>query len=238
MRDFNQRTNVPSYHRTTLISGLYAIADSGFVAIERLPAFVRCVLEGGCRVVQLRMKAGNASTASNASNEQHFGNAGYDEMKRVAADIMRLKSEFDFTFIINDHADLALELGADGVHVGENDEPVKSIRARAGDRLLIGYSSHSMEEAMRAEQEGADYVAFGAIFPTKTKGPGHPVQGLTRLSEVTGALRVPVVAIGGIGRKNLDDVIKADAGAVAMISALALADDVTAEARWFVEAIG
>ncbi|MFA4873996.1 MAG: thiamine phosphate synthase [bacterium] len=222
---FNERTIERSNDRTQLISGLYAIADSGFCAVDRLPQFARNVLEGGCRLIQLRMKANQA------------GQAGYDEIKNIAREIMKLKREFDFTFIINDHVDLAIESGADGVHVGENDEPVASIRRRTGDRLLIGYSAHSLEEAATAERQGADYVAFGAIFQTKTKGPGHPVQGLEKLALVARSLGVPVVAIGGIGRANIRDVVEAGAKTVAMISALAEAPDVVAEARWFVKEI-
>ncbi|MBN1282637.1 MAG: thiamine phosphate synthase [Proteobacteria bacterium] len=201
------------------IKGLYAIADSSSRPAASLPALARSFLEGGCGIVQLRMK-----------------DAGTRMMKAVAVEIMKLKAEYDFTFIVNDHVDLALEIGADGVHVGENDEPVESIKRRAPD-LTVGYSSHSKDEAIAAAAAGADYMAFGAIYPTATKGPGHPVQGTGRLRELVQSAGAPVVAIGGIGRANVDDVLSTGVASVAMIGALANAADVAAETRWFVRKI-
>jgi len=208
-----------------MIRGLYTIADRGARPQGSLSELARAYLEGGAEIVQLRMKcASDASKTSDAS-----------KVEREAREIMRLKDEFDFTFIVNDFVDVALEVGADGVHVGATDEAVDSIRARAGRSVVIGYSSHSPEEALRAQDSGADYVALGAIYPSPTKGPGHPVQGAARLREAVGSLERPVVAIGGIGRGNLDEVLSTGASAVAMISALAGAPDVVAETRWFVE---
>ena len=210
------------------IAGLYTIVDRDFNPFDSMAELARRYLEGGVRIVQLRMKdASNASKASNASN-----------VENEAREIMALKSEYDFTFIVNDYVDIALEVGADGVHVGENDEAIESIRERAGGKLIVGYSSHSKDEALAAEEQGADYVAFGAIFQTKTKGPGHPVQGIERLRDVAAALEVPLVAIGGICRGNVKDVLAAGADSVAMITALSQAADVTAETGWFIREIG
>jgi len=203
-----------------LIAGLYAIADSGSTPTANLPGFVRSVLEGGCRLVQLRMKGTPATD---------------DIFLATARAILELKQQWAFTFIVNDHADVALEIGADGVHVGAGDESVASIRKRAGRRLVIGYSSHAVDEAIAAAADGADYVAFGAIYPTATKGPGHPVQGLARLTEVVRQVSAPVVAIGGIGRAHVQPVLATGASAIAMINALARAPDVVSETRWFVE---
>jgi len=207
--------------QATAIRGLYAIADSDFNPFGSMAEFARKYLEGGARIIQLRMKGARDSS----------------EVERELRGVIELKGEFDFTFIVNDYVDVALESGADGVHVGENDEPVTSIRERAGEDLIVGYSSHSLEEALRAQRDGADYVAFGAIFPTRTKGPGHPVQGLGRLEEVAASLQVPVVAIGGITRENVADVVAAGADSIAMITALAQSRDVVAETAWFVKAV-
>ncbi len=227
-KDVNQRTRVPTYQRTQLLSGLYAIVDAGFCPDGDLPGLARRCLEGGCRLLQLRMKEAAG----------HPPKPGLGERRRAAAqEILALKDRFDFTFIVNDDVDLALELNADGVHVGEHDEPVEAIRGRADGRLLIGYSSHSLQEARAAEAAGADYVAFGAIFPTRTKGPGHPVQGLARLAEVARGVRVPLVAIGGVSRANVGQVVEAGAASVAMITALSMAEDAAAETRWFQDAI-
>jgi thiamine-phosphate pyrophosphorylase len=148
----------------------------------------------------------------------------------VASEVAGFKKNNDFILIINDHADIACQVGADGVHVGTNDMPVTEIRKTFGDEIMIGFSSHSAEEAKKAWEMGADYVAFGAIFPTKTKGPGHPVQGLEKLREVVAAASIPVVAIGGICRENIEGVLKTGVSSVAMISALALANDPVLEA--------
>lgn len=208
-----------------LIHGLYAIADPTFAGGRTPVELAKDYLEGGCRLIQLRVKP-----------QPKF------QIQKFAQEIMALKKSGDFTFIINDHVDIALEVGAEGVHVGANDEPVEEIRKRvgrrvgdrAGKKMLIGYSSHSLKEALAAEKAGADYVAFGAIFPSKTKGPGHPVQGLEKLRAVVRAVKIPVVAIGGITRENFAQVRATGAAAIAMITALTEAPSVIKEAAHFV----
>jgi thiamine-phosphate pyrophosphorylase len=202
------------------IKGLYAIADSNWNPLPALPDLVEKFLQGGSKIVQLRMKG-----------------ACPCDVQEIASEVMKYKKRFDFTFIVNDFWEVALEAGADGVHVGANDSPVEEIRRAAGGRLLIGYSSHSFEEAVSAEKSGADYVALGAIYPTMTKSPGHPVVGLETLCRVAGTLKVPVVAIGGINRKNFKEVFEAGASAAAMITALTKTDNIASEVCWFVENI-
>ena len=163
----------------TCIRGLYAIADSSFDPCESLPKLAAKYLAGGCRLVQLRIKTKDARPS--LWNDLAF---------EAAKEILKLKKSFDFTFIINDYVDVAAELKADGVHVGKNDMSVGEIRNYVGNRLLIGYSSHSYEEAVAAEKAGADYVALGAIYPTATKGYGHPVVGIETLKRVTQTLKV------------------------------------------------
>lgn len=194
------------------ICGLYAIIDR-----QEVEQFLR----GGCRLIQLRMK-----------------NAKPKDVEDVARDIMSFKKQYDFTFIVNDHPEVAVTVGADGVHVGQDDCSVAEIRRRFGEKLIIGYSaSRSPETAQQAVSDGATYIAFGAIFPTTAKGPDHPIHGVGRLREMVTLLRVPVVAIGGINRTNVQDVLKAGASAVAMISTLTQAPDIEAEVRWFVDAL-
>ncbi len=206
------------------ISGLYAIADMNFNPCSSLPELIGKFLMGGCKIVQLRMKSANVRPS-----------LWNDEVFEAAKEVMAFKKHFDFTFIINDYVDVAAELKADGVHVGKNDMPVENVRSRVGNRLLVGYSSHSLEEAVAAEKSGADYVALGAIYHTKTKGPGHPIVGLETLRQVTQTLKVPVVAIGGIKRENYKEVLDAGASAAAMITALTMSNDIAGEARWFAE---
>ena len=202
----------------TPIEGLYAIADSKWNPYVTLAELTDKFLRGGCKIVQLRMKG-----------------APKDEVLKNAAAISELKNKYDFVFVINDHADVAKEVGADGVHVGEYDEPVSNIKDKYGDELIVGYSSHSIDEAIAASRGGADYVAFGAIFQTKTKGPGHPVQGIRKLETLVDAVEKPVIAIGGIDRTNIEDVLRTGVSSVAMISALSEAEDIVSEIEYFSE---
>jgi len=206
------------------IRGLYAIADPAWNPHDSLCELARDFLEGGASVVQLRMKKPDDADPSWESRVEV-------EAKSIAA----LKADYDFTFIVNDYVDVALRVGADGVHVGENDMPVDEVKKRVPEGMIVGYSSHSLSEAREAVAKGADYVAFGAIFPTPTKGPGHPVQGTDALKELAASVDVPVVAIGGIVRDNVDLVIEAGADAVAMITGLSRAPSIVEEARWYVK---
>lgn len=200
------------------IHGLYAIVDPQFLPTSLAAGdYVRMLLDGGCRLLQLRCK-GNAANI-------------YD----VARDVLALKRHHDFTCIINDDVVCAKELRADGVHLGQDDVSIADARALLGPQALIGYSSHALPEAQAAEVRGADYVAFGAIYQTATKGPGHPVQGIERLREVVHALSVPVVAIGGITRERTHDVAATGVSAVAMITGLSRAVDPRAEATWYIQ---
>lgn len=205
------------------IKGLYTIADPSWNPRDSLCELVREFLKGGARIVQLRMKK---PVDADPSWEERVR----DEARAIS----KLKEEYDFTFIVNDYVDIAIEVGADGVHVGENDMPVDEVKKRVSKGVIVGYSSHSIDEARAAVAKGADYVAFGAIFPTPTKGPGHPVQGIDALTELAASIDVPVVAIGGIVRGNLDQVVAAGADAVAMITGLTRAPSIVEEISWFV----
>lgn len=200
-----------------VIEGLYTIADNTFAPQHSCFELAKAYLKGGAKIIQLRMKG-----------------ATEKEVLEIAKKIVRCKKDSDFVFFLNDWVTVAKELGADGIHLGANDLSVREVRQMVGSKMLIGYSSHSLEEALEAEAAGADYVAFGAIFPTRTKGPGHPVQGVERLKEVVEALSVPVVAIGGIGRRNIQDVLKTGVASVAMITALTEAKDIAAEVSYYV----
>lgn len=195
------------------IRGIYAIVDAGICAGEDLVALARDYLEGGLHILQYRHKKRNESPE-----------ARKDYLKTAVA-IAELKEHFDFTYVINDDLEAMMLVDADAIHVGQDDLSIEKCREKLGSRKIIGYSSHSLEEALEAERRGADYVAFGAIFPTPTKGPGHPVQGIARLREVVQGLGVPVVAIGGIGRSNIREVLETGAASVAMISAITRAGD-------------
>jgi thiamine-phosphate pyrophosphorylase len=209
------------------IQGLYAIVDSTVTPEADLASLAEEYLKGGASVIQLRDKR-RLESAERAG-----------VFRETARRIGALKSRFDFLWIVNDDLTVAQEIGADGVHVGKDDPSIEECKRTAVSRgeatspLLVGYSAHSLDEAVEAERNGADYVAFGAIFPTSTKGHAHPVQGLQKLSGVVRAVRIPVVAIGGINRDNAKDVLATGVHSVAMISALAKAADRIEEARHF-----
>lgn len=206
------------------IKGLYAIVDNTFSQHMSHYELASLLLIGGCRTLQLRIKKENPSSWDKNVFE-------------IAKEIKNLKKRYDFTFIINDYVDVAAEIRADGVHVGVNDAPIEEIKSRVGNRLFVGYSSHSIAEALDAEKRGADYVALGAVFPTQTKGPGHPVQGLDTLKTLVSRVQVPVVAIGGIKRSNIGDVMSTGVCSVAMITALTQAKNIVTETSWYVKKI-
>lgn len=136
-----------------------------------------------------------------------------------AALLRKLTAEFKASFIVNDHADIALAVNAEGVHLGQEDLPLKEARKILGKTKIIGISTHSIEQAIEAEAGGADYVGFGPIFHTKTKDAGKP-KGIQMLKEVKSHVKIPVIAIGGITSENLQSVLDSGADAVAVASAI------------------
>ena len=133
-------------------------------------------------------------------------------------------------FIVNDHADIAAVVEADGVHLGQEDLPIAEARRVVGTHAIIGISTHSREQAMAAERAGADYIGLGPVFPTTTKDAGV-IQGVEAVRAVRKAVSLPIVAIGGIGHGNCRDVLSAGADAVAVISAILSASDLAKAAR-------
>jgi thiamine-phosphate diphosphorylase len=193
------------------IEGLYVIIDPDACS-GRAPTDVALrALEGGARVLQWRDKRRDKG----------------DQLAEARA-IAALCHAQGAVFIVNDHTDLALASGADGIHLGQHDLPIEAVRPLIG-ALLIGVSTNDAGEAQRAEAAGADYVAVGSIFATRSKPVTRPAS-LDRLREVKAAVRVPVVAIGGIDASNIASVVEAGADAAAIISAVCGAADVRAAA--------
>ncbi len=135
-------------------------------------------------------------------------------------------------FVVNDRLDIALACGADGVHLGHEDMPVGRARALVESRLLIGRSTHTIEEARRAQEEGVDYLGVGPVFVTPTK-PDYRAVGLDLVRRAAAGIRIPWFAIGGIDLKNLPLVLSAGATRVAVVRAVAAASDPEAAARAF-----
>src|SRR3989475_5317167 len=178
------------------------------VPFPALVELVTTALTTGVRLFQLRMKT------------PHTG-----EFYDLAAQFCALVRAGGGTFIVNDRADVAKGVGADGVHLGQEDLPLADARKIMGPDKLIGISTHNLRQAVEAEAGGADYIGFGPIFPTSTKGHPDPVVGLAGLREVRAKVRLPIVAIGGITTKNVREVVAAGADCVAVISAVLAAPD-------------
>ncbi len=156
-----------------------------------------------------------------------------DELFDVAKQALQIMRHFGAKLIINDDVELALRLGADGVHLGENDRSIFEARAVLGDQVLIGYSFSDISRIDLLRQMPIDYIGCGAVFATPTK-PEKTVIGLAGLAEMVKLSPVPVVAIGGIGRGNFDDVMACGVDGVAMVRAIAASEDVRSEVEFFV----
>lgn len=197
--------------------GLYAITPD-WADTARLLAATRAVLAGGCRLVQYRNKAASPAL----------------RLEQARA-LRALTAEYAACLIVNDDLDLALEIGADGVHLGMHDGDLATARAALGPTALLGASCYqSLTRAQAAVMAGADYVAFGSVFPSPTKPQAARVE-LGRLSEAVRSLPVPVAAIGGITLANADLLIKAGVQLLAVISALFEATDPAAASQRFVQ---
>jgi thiamine-phosphate pyrophosphorylase len=139
-------------------------------------------------------------------------------------------------FILNDHADIAVAIGADGVHLGQDDLPIEFARKLLGTEKLIGISTHSLEQAVAAEGAGADYIGFGPIYSTTTKEAGHE-RGIHSISTVKQAITIPIIAIGGIDSPNVQEVIRSGADGVAVISAILSSENITFAAESMLRSI-
>ena len=193
---------------------LYVVTDRELSRGRSDAEVARLAYEGGADVVQLRMK-----------------NADGREMLEQANLIRQCADEMCKLFIIDDRVDIAMASGADGVHLGQSDIPLADARRLMGDDAIIGISVDSVEEAVAAQEGGADYVGVGAVFRTGTKPDAQQGVGLGAVFEVRQTVDIPVVAIGGINRGNIQDVIRAGADAAAVVSAVVAQDDVRAAAH-------
>jgi thiamine-phosphate pyrophosphorylase len=197
--------------------GLYVITDEGMAHGLSHVEIARKVAEGGADVIQLRDKARTGK-----------------DMLAIALQIGEIARSSGMSFIVNDRLDLALASGADGVHLGQEDLPVPFARRVSPRGFVIGTSVRTVAEAMIAETEGADYIALSPIFDTATKSDAGPGKGLERLRQIKSAVSIPVIAIGGIGKGNVRQVMDAGADGVAVISAVVGQKDMvkaTAEMR-------
>ena len=194
---------------------LYAILDLGYVAEPDRVATTLKLIAGGADVLQLRAKG-----------------CDIGEIRDVAKEIFPICRATGVPFIINDYPELAAELDADGVHIGQDDGPLAAAREIIGSGKIIGRSTHSLAQARAALDEGFDYIGFGPLFPTPTK-LGRPGIGLVDISVMQSDVgsKIPAFCIGGIKRANLPEVIAAGARRVVIVSDLLAADDVESATR-------
>lgn len=222
---------------TLRLPGLYAVTPDGLPDGDLLDRVARS-LAGGVRLLQYRAKpAGGAGVRSNAdTHADAHADAHAAARVRAAHAIAAACRAAGAMLIVNDDPWLAAEVGADGVHLGRDDGTVARARGFVG-RALVGVSCYdSIERALQAEADGADYVAFGAMFPSRVK-PDAVRASPALLATARARLRVPVVAIGGIDLDNAASVLRAGADSLAVISALYAAPDIGAAVRRFNELI-
>ena len=192
---------------------LYAVTDRAWTGKQSLYEQVEAALKGGATCVQLR--------------EKELDEAAFLE---EALALTALCRRYGVPLFINDNVDIAIRCGADGIHVGQEDMAADRVREKVGDGMMIGVSVHSVEEALEAERNGADCLGAGAMFSTSTK---TDVDLLPKevLRDICGAVSIPVVAIGGIGRSNIMELAGTGVDGVALVSAIFSAEDITSECR-------
>lgn len=192
---------------------LYAVTDRSWLGGTTLAEQVEEALKGGVTCVQLREKELDT-----------------DRFLEQAREILALCRRYKVPLLINDRVDIAKEIGADGVHVGQSDMEVSRAREILGDKAIIGVSARTVEQALEAERNGADYLGVGAVFGTNTKQDARPIPHET-LREICRAVSIPVVAIGGITRDNLPGLRGCGLDGVALVSAIFAAGDIAGECR-------
>jgi thiamine-phosphate pyrophosphorylase len=171
-------------------------------------------IAGGADAIQFRQKSGPSK-----------------EMIRVAGQLKDLCQKSGVTFIVNDRLDWALASQAEGIHLGQEDFPIPLARKILGEKIIIGGSAGTLEEARQCLQEGADYVGFGPVFPTTSKPDAAPASGLDLLERVVREIPLPIIAIGGIARENIHRVMQTGVYGIAVISAVCCQKDPREAAR-------
>lgn len=192
---------------------LYAVTDRAWLKGEALKDHVERALKGGTTCVQLREKQ-----------------LEHTEFLAEAVELKSLCSRYEVPFIINDDVEIAIKCKADGIHVGQSDMDAYDVRKMIGSEMILGVSVHSVSEALKAQEKGADYVGVGAMFSTSTKHDANAVSRDT-LSDICRAISIPVVAIGGIQKHNINELSGTGIDGVALVSAIFASEDIENECR-------
>lgn len=199
------------------IPKFYPIIDASIVHISKIEGVVKMIIEAGSRIIQLRAK--------------YVSTRDFIDTAQIIKPIAKKNKA---TFIINDRVDIAMLVDADGVHLGQDDLQIKEARKILGKDKIIGISTHNAKEAVIAEKVGVDYISFGPIFATSTKGDAQKPKGIDGLKKVREAVKIPIVAIGGITLENAKDIYKAGADCAAVISDILKSDDIKGRIKRFI----
>lgn len=192
---------------------LYAVTDRAWVGKQTLYEQIEAALKGGVTMVQLREK-----------------NMEESDFIKEAREVKALCCQYNVPLIINDKFKVALESGADGIHVGQEDMAVAKIREIAGKDFIIGATAKTIQQAKKAEAEGADYLGVGAVFPSSTKKNAIRITN-EQLKEICASVSIPAVAIGGIDRTNFMTLKGCGMSGIAVVSAIFSAEDISQAAR-------
>ena len=193
---------------------LYLVTDRSLSKGRSTAEIVAAAVAGGVSCIQLREKS-----------------CGTREFLNEALALQPLLKSRNIPLIINDRLDIALAIEADGVHLGQSDMPIGMARKIAGDSLIIGISAESVDDALRAEQEGADYIGISPVFSTPTKTDIAPPLGLEGVRQIRALVDIPLVGIGGINSDNAESVLAAGADGIAVVSAIVSAADPAGAAK-------
>jgi len=192
---------------------IYGIVDLGYVKPDAVTEITKKLVRGGIDLLQLRAKG-----------------VPTDEVRRIAQVMVAITQPAGVPFILNDYPQLLADVPAEGCHLGQQDGSIADARQVAGRPIIVGRSTHSIEQAITAEKEGADYIGYGPLFPTPTK-PDAVAVGLSGLRKLHAQVRIPIFCIGGIKENNLRKVTEAGAERVCIVSDLLTAPDPYAKVR-------
>jgi len=196
---------------------LYVITESAISKGRNNEEIVREAIAGGAEIIQLREK-----------------NWDKNKVKGEAIKLLKVCKENNILFILNDYVDVALEIGADGVHLGQSDMPIKEAREISGNKLIIGLSTHSVDQAIKADKEDVDYITIGPIYKTRVK---DYTVGTNIINQIINKINKPLIAIGGINKNNIDSVLEQGVKSIAVISTVVSSDDVKESVKELVNSI-
>ncbi|HAP79396.1 MAG TPA: thiamine phosphate synthase [Ruminococcus sp.] len=198
---------------------LYAVTDRTWFNGKTLSSQVEEAIIGGATFIQLREK-----------------NLNYSDFLNEAIEIRKICNKYKIPFVIDDNVEIALKSGADGVHLGQNDMSIKQARNILGENKIIGATARNVEQALKAQQEGADYIGSGAVFATSTKSDTVPLS-YENLCRICSSVDIPVVAIGGINAENAKNLSGSGISGIAVVSGIFKSDDVRKSAQILKETV-